>query len=214
MEAPLKTNVLIADDHPIVLSGVRAELSRHSDFEIVGEAVTTDEVLEQVDALRIDVIILDLNMPGTKAMDVIKRLKKTHPKIKILVLTAHGDKGTALGVLRAGADGYVLKDEDPDIIPDAIYAVMNGKNWVSPSIVTFTIERAREIKLMPGLDLLTEKECEILRLIAQGMTTKDISARTGMAARTVEFHITNIYEKLGVNSRASAVHWATENGVI
>lgn len=210
----MKIRVLIADDHPIVRSGIRTELSRHDDFEIAGEAVTTDEVIEKVDASSVDAIILDLNMPGTKAMDVIKRLRKTHPKIKILVLTAHGDKGTALGVLRAGADGYVLKDEDPYVIPDAIRAVMNGKNWVSSSVATFMMGRVRDTNLTPGPDLLTEKECEVIRLIAEGMTTKDITIRTGMAERTVEFHITNIYEKLGVNSRASAVHWATENGVI
>jgi DNA-binding NarL/FixJ family response regulator len=210
----MKIRIIIADDYPIVRSGIRAELSRHDDFEIVGEAVTTDEVIEKVDALLVNIILLDLNMPGMKAIDVIKLLKRTHPKVKILVLTAHGDKGTALGVMKAGADGYVLKDEDPYVIQDAIRAVVNGKNWLSSSIATFMIERIRNTNQISGPNLLTEKESEVIRLIAEGMTTKEIALHIGMAERTVELHITNIYKKLGVNSRASAIRWASENGII
>ncbi len=132
----METRVLIADDHPIVRSGIRAELARHADLEIAGEAVTADEVMETVNQVPVDVIILDISMPGTKAAEVIKRVGKSHPDIKILVLTAHGDKGTITSMLNAGAHGYILKEEDPYIVPDAIRTVMKGKNWLSPSVAT------------------------------------------------------------------------------
>ena len=137
--------VLIADDHPIVRSGIKAELNRHADLEITGEAVTADEVIEKVNQIPVDVIILDISMPGIKATDVIKQIGKSHPHIKILVLTAHGDKGTIMAMLKAGAHGYVLKEEDPYVLPDAIRPA-KGKNWVSPSVATLMMGKIRENK--------------------------------------------------------------------
>jgi two-component system, NarL family, response regulator DegU len=206
--------VIIADDHPIVRSGIRAELTRHADFKIIGEAVTADEVIEQVNQGPVDVVILDISMPGIKAIEVIKRIGKSHPHIKILVLTAHGDKGTIMAVLKAGAHGYVLKEEDPYVVPDAIRAVMKGKNWVSPSVATLMMGKIRDSKANANSGVLTERECEVIRLIADGLSTKDIASRICMAERTVEFHISNIYDKLGVNTRPSAVRWAQEHGIL
>jgi DNA-binding NarL/FixJ family response regulator len=206
--------VLIADDHPIVRSGIRAELSRHSDCEVVGEAETGDRVLEWASKSKFDVVILDINMPGMKAVDVIKRLRKSHPTIKILILTADKDKGTIISILNAGAEGFISKDEDPFVIPDAIRSIMQGKKWLSPIASTLVIENLGRSRSRSGKDLLTDREITILRLIATGSTTKVLSSQLGMAERTVEFHITNIYDKLGVTSRASAVNSAKEKGLI
>ncbi len=210
----MKTRVLIADDHPIVRSGLKTELSRHADFEITGEAINGDEVITKVNEGPVDVVILDISMPGIKAVDVIKRLAKSHPTVKVLVLTAHGDKGTIMSMLKAGAHGYILKDEDPYVVPDAIRSVMKGKNWVSPSVATLMMGKIRENKAETSSGVLSERECEVIRLIADGLTTKDIASRINMAERTVEFHISNIYDKLGVNTRPSAVRWAQEHGVL
>jgi DNA-binding NarL/FixJ family response regulator len=206
--------VLIADDHPIVRSGIKAELTRHADFEITGEALTADEVIEKVELIPIDVIILDISMPGLRATEVIKRTGISHPQIKMLVLTAHGDKGTIMAILKAGAHGYVLKEEDPYVLPDAIRTVMKGKNWVSPTVATLMMGKFREDKGSKNSGVLTERECEVIRLIADGLSTKDIASRINMAERTVEFHISNIYDKLGVNTRPSAVRWAQEHGLL
>jgi len=214
LEVVLKTRVLIADDHPIVRSGIRAELDRHADFEVIGEAVTADEVLENVGKAPIDVIVLDISMPGVKAAEVIKRIGKSHPDIKILILTAHGRKGTIMSMLKAGAHGYVLKDEDPDVVPDAIRAVMKGKNWVSASVATHMMGKLREGKKKSNSGVLTDRELEVIRLISDGLTTKDIAARLNIADRTVEFNVSNIYDKLGVNTRASIVRWAQEPGLL
>ena len=210
----MKTRVLIADDHPIVRSGIRAELTRHSDFQIVGEAVTADEVIQLVSQTATDIIILDISMPGIKAAEVIKRIGKSHPDTKILVLTAHGDKGTIMSMLKAGAHGYVLKDEDPEVVPDAIRTVMSGKNWVSPSVTTLMVGKLRDGKPKSNSSVLTEREIEVIRLIADGLTTKDIASRLNIADRTVEFNVSNIYDKLGVNTRGAIVNWAQENDVL
>lgn len=210
----VKVQVLIADDHPIVRSGIRTELSRHQDFEIVGEAVTGDQVLEWASKAKIDVVILDINMPGLKTLEVIKRLRKSYPATKILVVTAYTDKGTVTGILNAGAEGFITKDEDPYVIPDAIRSILQGKNWLGPVASTLVVKRLKEPRTNQGNSLLTDREITVLGLIANGLTTKEIANQIGMAERTVEFHITNIYEKLGVSSRASAVNWAKDKGLI
>lgn len=210
----MKTRVLIADDHPIVHSGIRTELTRHADFEIVGEAVTADEVIELASQIPMDVIILDISMPGIKAAEVIKRIGKSHPDTKILVLTAHGDKGTIMSMLKAGAHGYVLKDEDPDVVPDAIRTVIKGKNWVSASVATLMMGKLREGKPKSNSGVLTEREIEVIQLIADGLTTKDIATRMNIADRTVEFNVSNIYDKLGVKTRPAVVLWAQEHGFL
>lgn len=207
--------VLIADDHRLMLAGIRTELTRHSDFEIVGEAVTGDQVIEMVSKTPVDAVILDISMPGMKTMDVIRRLKKDWPELKILILTAFVDKGTALGIMKAGADGYILKDDDPAVIPGAIRDIMQGKTWLSSSIATYLMGRIRKVKgSSSSSNLLTEREVEVIVLISEGLTTKDISSRCNQSVRTVEYHITNIYGKLGVSTRASAVNWAKEHGII
>ncbi len=214
LEVDLRTRILIADDHPIFRSGLKTELSRHTDFEIMGEAVDGDEVIAKVNEGPVDVVILDISMPGIKAVDVIKRLGKSHPAIKVLVLTAHGDKGTITSILKAGAHGYVLKEEDPFVVPEAIRSVIKGRNWVGPSVATLMMGKFRENQSETNSGVLTEKECEVIRLIADGLSTRDIASRTHMAERTVEFHISNIYDKLGVNTRPSAVRWAQEHGIL
>lgn len=210
----MRTRILIADDHPIFRSGLKTELSRHADFEIADEAIDGDEVIVKVNEEPVDVVILDISMPGIKAVDVIKRLSKSHPNIKVLVLTAHGDKGTIMSMLKAGAHGYILKDEDPYVVPDAIRSVIKGRNWVSPPVATLMMGKIRENKSESSSSVLTERECEVIHLIADGLSTKDIASRINMAERTVEFHISNIYDKLGVNTRPSAVRWAQEHGFL
>lgn len=214
LEVDLRTRILIADDHPIFRSGLKTELSRHTDFEIAGEAVDGDEVIAKVNEGPVDVVILDISMPGIKAVDVIRRLGKSHPAIKVLVLTAHGDKGTITSMLKAGAHGYILKEEDPFVVPEAIRSVTKGRNWVGPSVATLMMGKFRENPSETNSGVLTEKECEVIRLIADGLSTRDIASRTHMAERTVEFHISNIYDKLGVTTRPSAVRWAQEHGIL
>ncbi len=136
-EQPLRKiplRVLLADDHPVVRSGIRNELARHADIEVVGEAVSGDEALQLAEALRPNVLILDIAMPGLKAAQVIRRLRARSTSPGILVLTAYGGVDNVLGMLQAGATGYLLKDEDPTTIVEGVRAVARGRPWLSPAV--------------------------------------------------------------------------------
>ncbi|GAP13255.1 response regulator containing a CheY-like receiver domain and an HTH DNA-binding domain [Longilinea arvoryzae] len=209
----MKTRILIADDHPFIRAGIRSEFVRHDDFEVVAEAETTNKVLEYVGKLPVDVVLLDINMPGVKSIEVVKTIRKNYPQVKTIILTVHSDKGMVLSMLKAGADGYALKDENPNNVLEAVRAVMNGKNWISPTVASYLIGQIGGKSASISDNLLSDRESTVVRLICDGMTTRQIAEQIKMSERTVETHITNIYAKLGVNSRQKVVCWAKENGV-
>lgn len=210
----MKVKILVADDHPIVRSGIRTEISQHPDFEIIGEAVTGDQVLEWVEKTRIDLVVLDIIMPGMKTIDVLKQMKRRNPSVKVLILSAHIDRSTVTSFLAAGAEGFISKDEDPNIIPEAIRSIINGKNWLSPVVSTLVIEQLSRPRSRKENQGLTNREVTVLKMVANGLTSKEIASELKTAERTVEFHLTNIYDKLGVNSRAGAVNIAKERDLI
>ena len=151
-------------------------------------------------------------MPGVKSIEVVRTIRKNNPQVKTIVLTVHSEKGTVLSMLKAGADGYALKDENPNNVLDAVRAVMNGKNWISPSVAPYLIGEIGGKAGSSGDNLLTERESTVVRLICDGMTTCQIAEQIKKSERTVETHISNIYAKLGVNSRQKVVCWAKDNG--
>lgn len=206
--------VVIADDHPIVRSGIRSELARHPDFEVVGEALNGDEALQLTLELNPDVLLLDVNMPGLKAVNVVEELKSRPIPCKVLVLTAYGDTATILGMLKVGVDGYLLKDEDPFIIPEAIRGVLDGKTWLSHTVSEKLVSIAQgKAETIGGVEL-TRREREVLRLLSQGSTNKEIAMHLQTSERTVEFHVGNILDKLGVKCRLEAAVWAKANGLV
>lgn len=206
--------VVIADDHPIVRSGIRSELARHPDFEVVGEALNGDEALQLTLELNPDVLLLDVNMPGLKAVNVVEELKSRPIPCKVLVLTAYGDTATILGMLKVGVDGYLLKDEDPFIIPEAIRGVLDGKTWLSHTVSEKLVSIAQgKAETIGGVEL-TRREREVLRLLSQGSTNKEIAMYLQTSERTVEFHVGNILDKLGVKCRLEAAVWAKANGLV
>lgn len=203
--------VLIADDHPIVRSGIRTEIARHQDIEVVGEALTGDDALRLVCELHPDVLILDVNMPGLRADKVVREVKRESTPSKVLILTAYGDAATVIGMMRAGADGYLLKDEEPEIIPDALRSVVSGAPWYSPSISPTVISILQHSNRSSAGGLLTERESEILQHLTEGQTNKEIALALGVKERTVEFHLGNMLEKLELRSRVDLVLWAREH---
>ncbi len=205
--------VLIADDHPLVRSGIHSELSRHSaEFEVIGEALSGDEALSLAEALHPDVLLLDVNMPGLKAIEVLKEVKKQALAGQVLVLTAYGDTATILGMLNAGADGYLLKDDDPMTLSEAIHAVVKGGTWFSQAVSEKLILVAKGKKEAALGDGLTRREQEVLHLLSEGSTNKAIAIALQTSERTVEFHVGNLLRKLGVKGRWEAVIWAREHG--
>ena len=201
--------VLLADDHPVVRSGIRTELLRHSAIEIVAEALNGDVALILAIHHIPDVLILDVNMPGTPVYQIIQQIKTKLVSAKVLIVSAYGDVGTVVAMLRAGVDGYVLKDEDPEEIVNAVFALYNGEKWFSHSIqpVIKIIQRDNQI-ITP---LFTKRELEILKLLDGSFTNKEIAFKLEISERTVEFHLNKIMDKLDIRTRMAIALWAQEH---
>lgn len=207
-------SVLIVDDYPVVRDGVRSELEQHSDISVVGEAATGDEGFELAMSLEPDVLLLDIFIPGMKAVKLVQELKLSPKPPHILILTAHDDLENILAMLKAGAEGYLLKDEDPSFIADGIRSMMEGKIWLSKSvegrIIQYTIQQER----IAEESELSGREYEVLELLAHGLGNPEIAERLFIAEGTIRNHIRNIYRKLEVRSRAEAVAYAWQHGLV
>lgn len=206
--------IFIADDHPIVRSGIRNELGRHIDFEVVGEALNGDDTVRLSGELKPDLVLLDIQMPGKRAIDVVQDIKSREDACQILVLSAHGDTPTIIGMLKVGASGYVLKDEDPALMTEAIRAVMRGETWLSPGVSERMAAILAPLEEKEKSGMFTRRELQVLRALSTGGTTREIATSLQMAERTVEFHITGILKKLGVKGRLEAVMKAKERGIL
>lgn len=202
--------VLIADDHPVVRNGIRDELAKHPDLELVGEATTGDEALELCSSLEADVLVLDINMPGLSAVEATHGLMAQERPPRILVLSAYGDLESAQAMLTAGVQGYMLKDEDPARIPEGIRAVYNGIRWLSAEIGNVVADPPAPFDIT---SLLSPREVQVLKIMAHGKDNIRIASRLSITEGTVKNHVSNIYTKLGVNSRAEAVSYAWRHGL-
>ena len=197
--------VLLADDHPALRAGIKGMLEK-ADIEVVGEAADGDEALRLAKRLGPDVLVLDAVMPGLRAPQVIHRLKETRPDLRVLVLTAYDDNELVFGLLEAGAVGYVLKEEALETIEAAVRATARGESWLSSKVAAKVMKKAlgkeeAEEEAIP----LSERELEVLRLMAKGWSNKRIAKELSITERTVRFHVGNVLGKLGVSSRMEAV---------
>jgi NarL family two-component system response regulator LiaR len=194
--------VLLADDHPVVRAGIRAELDGADGIEVVGEASSGDEALRLVEELHPDVLVVDVVMPGMGGVEATRLLRERHPDLRILALSAYDENECVFGILKAGASGYVLKEEALDTIVKAIRIACRGETWLSPKVAEKVKRRAiGEEEEVP----LTRRELEVLRLMAKGLSNKQIASKLFVTERTVGFHVENILGKLGVSSRTEAV---------
>jgi DNA-binding NarL/FixJ family response regulator len=206
MEQVLK--VLVADDHPLILQGLRRTLEACDDIDVVGEARSGTEVLPLVERRRPDVVVLDLHMPGMDGASCIAEIKRTAPEVKAIVLSASAERSSIESATSAGASAYVIKSVSSVDIPALIRQVAAGYTvFQSPSESEVAPGTASE----PGL---TERELTILAAVAGGLTTKAISGELWVSEHTVKFHLTNIYRKLGVSNRSGAVRYAYEHGLV
>ncbi|MEA2158210.1 MAG: hypothetical protein QOD66_590 [Solirubrobacteraceae bacterium] len=205
VERPLK--VLIADDHPLMLAGVRRVLERSENIEIVGEAHTGPEVLGLVERRRPDLVLLDLRMPGVEGTECLERLKESWPEVKTVVLSACEDRDSIDGALNAGASAYVVKSVNSADIASVIRQAASGSVFHPVSA-----PRAKQVTADEAPSpLLTDRERVILEAVASGLTTAAISKNLWVSEHTIKFHLTNIYRKLGVPNRAGAVRYALEH---
>jgi len=213
MMDPLR--VLIADDHPLFRNGMRALLSSVPDMEVAGIATNGDEVISLAASLQPAVILMDLQMPGIGGIEATRHILHTSPHIRVLVVTMFEDDHSVFAALRAGARGYILKDADEDEILRAIHAAGRGEAIFSPAIAQRLIDffAAPRPLILPQLfPELTDREREILALIAQGYSNSDIARRLTLSLKTVANHVSNIFSKLQVADRAQAIIRAREAG--
>ena len=214
MEGTSPITVVLADDHPVVRTGVRNELFRHADIEVVGEAVNGDEALRLTRQLRPRVLILDINMAGLRAAQVVREVRNGEGGSHVLILSAYGDLEYVLAMLRAGATGYLLKEEDPSAIVEAIRGVAKGETWLSSSVASSLALSALKEDGGKTRFELTQREKEVLVLVAKGYNNVRVAESLSISEGTVKNHITNTYDKLGVKTRAEAVAWAWQHGMV
>ena len=197
--------ILLADDHPVVRDGIRDRMAREEDINVVGEAESGEETLAQAQRLRPDIVLLDVAMPGPGAVKVMETLREALPTVKVLVLSAFDDDEYVFGMLATGAAGYALKDERLSSLIAAVRAVAQGETWLSPRVASKVARRAIERKDQATDSPLTEREREVLQLMAEGKENTEIAETLVITERTVKFHVGNIYAKLGATSRTAAV---------
>lgn len=212
------TRIVIAEDHTILREGLRALLSSQPDFEIVGEAENGRDAIRCVGEGNPDLILIDLSMPKMNGLEAIKEIKKQNSGTKVVVLTVHKTEEYILAALQAGADGYVLKDSTHAELEMAIKNVLEGKRFLSPGISEKVIggylEGKMTVQAKSTWDTLTQREREILKLIAEGNKNKEIADYLCISLKTVEKHRTNLMKKLDLHNVASLTAFAIEKGLI
>lgn len=208
--------VLLAEDHVVVRQGTRQLLEREPDLEVVGEADDGEEAVQLASQLKPDVVIMDVAMPKLSGIEATKRIKKLLPAVIVLVLTGYDYDEYIFSLLEAGAAGYLLKDVSGDQLVDAIRAVYSGEPVLHPIVVRklmtrFKSQAARATETQPN-ELLSQRELEVLKLAARGMSNRDIGEELSISVRTVQAHLRAIFNKLGVGSRSEAVLYGLKRG--
>jgi DNA-binding NarL/FixJ family response regulator len=203
--------VLIADDHAVVREGLRAFLALQDDVEVVAEAADGEEAVSAVERLTPDVALVDLVMPRVDGIEAIRRMRALRPETRVIVLTSFVDEDKMLPAVRAGAAGYLLKDVEPQELVGAIRTVHGGGTLLHPTVVE---ELVREVSRAPADNPLTEREREVLTLIARGRANKAIAFELGVAEKTVKTHVSNILGKLNLTDRTQAALYAVREGLV
>lgn len=208
--------VLIADDHAIVRAGLRTLIKAETDLTLLGEASGGLEAIEKTHELSPDVLVLDISMPDKDGIEVIRVLKEEGEKCAVLVLTVHEDDALVREAIRSGAAGYILKHAAESELIAAIRSVYNGDLYVHPKMLRSLLKTEQKIVHEGNslVETLTLREKEVLRLIVQGYTNKQVSEELGISVRTVEGHRGNLTDKLGIRSRVDLLRYAREHGLI
>ena len=210
MTAPIR--ILVADDHPVVRDGLVAILSTQPDFAMVGQAASGQEVMAQVAALKPDLVLLDLEMPGLDGVETLKALQTANLPVRVIVFTAFDTDERIWSAVRAGAQGYLLKGAPREELFNAVRVVYSGGSLLQPVVASKLLHQVS--RLQAGPVALTARELEVLRLLAQGRQNKEIAAALTISQRTVKFHVSAIMTKLGADNRTEAVALAARRGLV
>ncbi|KIY21242.1 response regulator [Mesobacillus subterraneus] len=206
--------LMLVDDHAVLRDGLRNILSVEDDIEVVGEAVSGDEALLQVEKCKPDLILMDINMPLKNGVEVTGILKKKYPNIKILVLTMHSHEEYFMSAIREGADGYLLKDAPSDQVVEAIRTVARGESVIHPSMTRKLLAFHQQKQTEQQDNTLTEREREVLLCLVEGLSNKEIADRLFISDKTVKIHVSKIFKKLNVKSRSQVVIHAVQHQLV
>ncbi len=207
------TKILLADDHTIVRQGLKLIISSHADLQVIGEAANGREVLELAEKLKPDLILMDVAMPELNGIEATRRLHQISPRTKVLVLSMHKEAVYVREILKAGARGYILKDAIDTELISAIQSVARGDGYISPAVSGTLLSDYRQNITNP-LDLLSSREREVLQLIAEGKTNKEVATRLNLSVYTVDSHRGKIMEKLNLHSTGELVRFAMKQGLV
>ena len=216
-----RIHILVVDDHPVVRKGIVAMLEVEADLEVVGECSNGQEAIQQALYLRPDVILMDLVMPRVDGIEAIRAIKQDNPDARILVLTSFGTADKIFPSLNAGAAGYLLKDSDPGELLTAIHKVFAGEGWLHPAITRQVLSQLNQqaapaqpaVRAHAPEDDLTDREMEVLRYIAQGLSNQEIARLMTVSEATVHSHVSKVLTKLDLNSRTQAALYALRKGI-
>ena len=207
--------VLVADDHAVVREGLRWFLALQPEIEVVGEAADGAEAVDAVRRLKPDIALVDLVMPGRDGLSAIREIRAESPETRVIVLTSFSDEDKMVPAIRAGAAGYLLKDVEPQELVRAIRTVHGGAALLHPAVVAELVREVADERSQPrGPDVLTDREREVLGLIARGRANKAIAFELGVSEKTVKTHVSNILGKLGLSDRTQAALYAVRTGVV
>ena len=216
--------ILIADDHALLRQGIKNALSLEADLEVVGEAGSGEEVLNQVAHLKPDIVLLDINMPKGNGLEVTRQLAANFPSVRCIILTIHDDEYYFLEVIKAGASGYLLKDVEASMLIEAIRVVHAGESFIYPTLAKKLFSQISRLEneqtgehsapRRRNEGRLTYREAEVLQLMAQGLSNHELAARLFLSEKTVKNHLTNIFRKIHVTDRTQAVIYAIKHKIV
>jgi NarL family two-component system response regulator LiaR len=221
-DTPPKIRVLLVDDHALVRQGLRMFIDMQNDMEVTGEGANGNEAVELATTLKPDVILLDLVMPGMNGVEATLKILQSDPHARVLILTSFGDDDQVFPAIRAGAQGYLLKDIQPVDLVKAIRETSQGKAQLHPDIARRLmaavsgekpLQSTKPASRSKELAGLTERELEVLELIAQGLTNREIAEKMVISEKTVKTHVSNLLDKLGLEDRTRAAIWALKHGL-
>jgi DNA-binding NarL/FixJ family response regulator len=217
-QRPLPLRILIAEDHALVRAGIKALLSQDPEFEIVGEADNGRDAVRAAGELKPDVVLMDLTMPGMNGMEAILDIKRRYADVRVLVLTLHKTEEFVVASLRAGADGYILKEATPAELRMAVRTVASGKTYLSQDVLGKVVSedpgRGSSLPANGVWDTLTQREREVLKLVAEGKSNKAIAEFLFLSAKTVEKHRATLMAKLGMRNAAALTAYAIQKGLL
>jgi len=209
--------IIIADDHAVVRIGLRTLLEKEADFQVIGEASGGIQTINLVKLLNPDAVILDMIMPGINGIEITRQIKKISSNTQVIILSMHANEAYVMETLKKGASGYVLKDSTGNDLVKAVREVIAGRRYLSPPLSERALERYIQISKSTGLDVyevLTDREREVLALVAEGFSNAEIAEKLSISQRTAEVHRFNLMHKTGLKNNVELIHYAIQQGII